>query len=247
MFVWPHVNYLSALFVFLVFIVVVSPPHTHQLPVHNTLSRLALPPTTHPRSFSPGMLANYPTEFGKWKDFLLVSVVLLSIHYFLALADHPSGWLTAAGKGRPRDRNMYIDNEYCGTVWIRVFSNRQTEENENELEGEGLEDFLLSIRFMLVGSFERLHPPDPTFFFFIFCRPLFIVLHPPLSSPFIHRALRYIIVALIVLVRLSLCCPSLSGSVGANASPSLFISLFRPFLTPPLFFHAFRLRMSKGS
>ena len=245
MFVWPHVNYLSALFVFLVFIVVVSPPHTHQLPVHNTLSRLALPPTTHPRSFSPGMLANYPTEFGKWKDFLLVSVVLLSIHYFLALADHPSGWSTAAGKGRPRDRNMYIDNEYCGTVWIRVFSNRQTEENENELEGEGLEDFLLSIRFMLVGSFERLHPPKPYFFFLhLLSTPLHrsastavLSVHPPCTSLHNCRANRSCPSVPLLSITFRLC---------GSQRIAFFFSLFQPFFTPPLFFHASLLRMSKG-
>jgi len=133
MFVWLHLGFPLALR-----LLGVRYPNvpTCQMPVHDdvhsigpsflvssphfsTLSRVTL---NHLLALSsPGTLANYPTDFGKWKDFLVVSVVLLSIHYFLALAAHSSGWLTAVGRGGPRDRSVYVDNELSDTVWTRVF------------------------------------------------------------------------------------------------------------------------------
>ena len=44
------------------------------------------------------MLTHYPTDSGKRTDFLVVSVILLAIHYFLALAVHSSGSGKATGR-----------------------------------------------------------------------------------------------------------------------------------------------------
>ena len=71
---------------------------------------------------------------------------------------------------------------------------------ENDLEGEGLEDRLFSVRFVLVGSFGRWHIHSSSIFF---VDPP-VVLYPPLSPPLVLRALRYIVVALTVLARISL-------------------------------------------
>ena len=64
---------------------------------------------------------------------------------------------------------------------------------------------------------------------------------PPVQ-PFILRALCYMILALIVLVRLSLCYLSFASFVAANASPPSR-SLFLPFHASPFFSHAFLLCM----
>jgi len=125
--------------------------------------------------------------------------------------------INSSGRGGPRDRSMYVDDEPCGTVWTRVpshYSRLQTEENGNELEGKGLEDFLFSIwlRSWVLSSDDIYQ--NPTFFNLLSIPPH--CSHPPLSPPFILRARRCVIVALTVLV-LSHCYLSLVSFPSANA------------------------------
>lgn len=107
------------------------------------------------------------------EDFLVVSVVLLSIHHFLALAVRSS---KSSGEEGLRDKNVCVDNGICDTVWIRGFfpvnSRLQTEKKEeNELEGEGLEDCMFSVRFVPADSFRAMALSTRTLPFLSFLNP----------------------------------------------------------------------------
>ena len=146
MFVWPHVGSPLALRLLGVRCRTVS---TRQMPVHDVHSigpfLLVSSPTSQPRSrvtlnllavCSPGTLANYPPDFGKWKDFLVVSVVLLSIHYFLASAAYSSGWLTAVGRGDLATEACTLTTSPVARFGLRVSPTYSRLQTENELEGD---------------------------------------------------------------------------------------------------------------
>ena len=102
-------------------------------------------------------------------------------------------------------------------------------ENENELEGEGLEDCLFSVRLCSwVSSSDDTHQ-NLTFFNLLSIPPRRSASTAfPSIQPFIFCALRYMIVTLIALVYPSLCYSSLASFVAANSSPP-FRSLSLPF------------------
>lgn len=118
-----------------------------------------------------------------------------------------------------------------GLEFSPIYSRLQTEKSEIELEGEGLEDNIFPVRFVLVGSFRAMgYPPEPCFSFSL-VDPLLIVLYPPLSPPFVLRALRYIAVGLAVLTRVSVRYLWLASFV-----TNLFSFTFTfPPLLPPIF------------
>jgi len=88
---------------------------------------------------------------------------------------------------------------------------------------KGLEDHIFSVRLFLTGSFERYVHQSPVSFFSL-VETLLVVLYSPLSSPFVHLALRHIVVVFVVL---PFAIPLLFSFATANAT--CFHFLF-PFL-----------------
>jgi len=103
----PHVNSLSAFSVCSSVFVIGCLHNTRYLgPFFLVLSLYSSAPScvtlNHPRHcLRPGALTHYLTDFGKWMDFLVVSVVLLPIHYFLALVVRSGGPKKAVGREDP--------------------------------------------------------------------------------------------------------------------------------------------------
>ena len=115
----------------------------------STPSRVTL--NRPPQSLGALTHTHYPTDFGKWMDLSL----LFCCQYitFLALAVCPGG--------RKRDPAMYTctltktSATRFGLGFSTNHSRLQTEKVQNELEGEGLEDCICSVRFFFESSFER--------------------------------------------------------------------------------------------
>lgn len=96
---------------------------------------------------------------------------------------------------------------------------------------KGLEDHIFSVRLFLIGSLERYVHQNPVSLSSL-VKALLVVLYPPLSSPFVHLALRYIVVAFVVF---PFAIPLLFSFVTANATCFHFLFPFLLQGSSPIF------------
>lgn len=123
-------------------------------------------------------------------------------------------------------------------TWVTLFrlefptnySRLQTEKVQNELEGEGLEDYVCSVRFFLVRTLANCDISTKNPILFSFVDALLNVLLSPLTSPFVHRALSYIAVVFIVIVRLSTRYPAAFQLCHSQRNTSSFLSPISPLV-----------------
>ena len=133
-------------------------PNYFSIPSRVTLGR-------HYRPLSPGMHTHYPTDSGKRTDFLVVSVILLSIHYFLALAVHSSGSGKATGREDSAIGTCALTTGSVtrfGLGFLSYSPETSNGEGENELGGWGVGGLHLLVHFV----FAMIYPPEPCFLFF---------------------------------------------------------------------------------
>ena len=111
----------------------------------------------HPRH-SFGAITHYPTDFGKWTDFSLCLLFFCQYITFSRWSSVPAADKKAVERADPAISAHTMTKTSVtrfGLGFSTNYSRFQTEKAQNELEGEGSEDCIRSVRFFLVGSFER--------------------------------------------------------------------------------------------